>query len=131
LRIESIEGSIKITIDFPHLVSLTDNLVELLPVVENESIDLSIRCLIVQTLVLEARVFNTASLTLATGKTDLLSLGKLLYGAVHALLNDCNFLIFLISQSFNFKLVPIEFAKKIIDLNLLRLKNNSTVKYEW
>ena len=83
----------------------TDDLIELLPVVENQVVDLGIDGLVGDTLCL-------------------LRFRQLLDRSVHAHLKDSNFLILLLPDTFNFLVCQIEFGKNFIDVVLFGLNIN-------
>ena len=87
-------------------MGLTNNLIELLPVIKDQGINLSCSCLINQTL-------------------GLLSFVQLLNRGVHALLKDGNLLILLFADPLDLCIDRIQLAEQIVDLDLLALHNTN------
>lgn len=75
-------------------------------------------------------VYNAISFTLHAIKLNQthslglhLHLRHLLNGAIHLLLENRNLLVLLFPESLDRRVLAIEFAKKVVDLNLFALDN--------
>jgi hypothetical protein len=96
----------------------TDDLVELLALVQDERVDLSVRRLVLEVLVLAQGEPGGPWRTTAT---YLLRFGKLLDRRVHPCLNDGDLLVLLFPQPLQFVARAVQLLEEIVDLDLLCL----------
>ena len=104
----------------------TNDLVQLLTVVQDKGVDLSIGCFLRNILVL--REMSNPMMRVVQKMYYLLCIRQLLDRAVHTLLKNHDFLILLFAQAFQIAAGIIKFDQQVIDLKLLRLP---THQYLW
>lgn len=99
----------------------TDDLVEFLAVIKNESGQLSIGRLLNDALCLNHRLRQPSGKPISSSKTYRLHLSHLLQRAVHTLLKDLNLLIFLLAQLLKVVSALVKLLGLVLELNLFGL----------
>ena len=102
------------------MITPTDDSIEFLAVVQDKGIDLGIRGLFGNALVLQEQFRQIVS-DCVISTTYLLCLGKLLDGAVHTFLEDGNLLVLLLADAVDIQLSVVQLDEKVVDLLLLGL----------